>query len=98
MSADDVDGNGSLRPTADRQNRQFCGVPLLTLKCGRADYSTGVARKNHLVSAGLLVAAAVCFVIGISAGSGSAVGGLLIVVAAISEFRFWRRIRRPVTR
>lgn len=53
--------------------------------------------KHQLFSAGLLVSAVVCFLTGISAGAGSALGGALIVVAIVSEFRFWRRIRRLVT-
>jgi hypothetical protein len=51
--------------------------------------------KYHLISAALIVAAIILFLYGISA-AGTVFGGLLIVAAAICEFKFWRRsFHRP---
>ena len=47
--------------------------------------------KYRLISAALLVGAIILFVSGISA-SGTYVGALLIVVAVVCEFKFWRRL------
>ncbi len=51
--------------------------------------------KHHVTTAGLILVAAVCFLTGIAAGEGSVMGALLIVVAAVVEFKFWQRLRQP---
>jgi hypothetical protein len=51
--------------------------------------------KYHLTSAALIVAAMILFLSGISA-AGTLFGALLIVAAAVCEFKFWRRLfHRP---
>ena len=51
--------------------------------------------KNHLISAALVVGAVILFLAGNSA-PGTYVGALLIVVAGVCEFKFWRRLfHRP---
>jgi hypothetical protein len=47
--------------------------------------------KYHLISAALIVAAMILFLSGISA-AGTQWGALLIVAAAVCEFKFWRRL------
>ncbi len=67
------------------------------IRCGhnQAQGRGSKAMKRHLTDAALLFSAAACFLTGIAGGTGSVVGATLIVVAAVSEFTFWRRVRRP---
>ena len=47
--------------------------------------------KYHLISAALILAAMLLFLFGISLTETSYFGPLLIIAAAVCEFRFWKR-------
>jgi hypothetical protein len=57
--------------------------------------------KYHSLSAGLILAAFVLFLAGVSLAGISVIGALLIIAAAVCELHFWKRTlhrhRRPAS-
>jgi hypothetical protein len=50
--------------------------------------------KYHVVSAGLILAAIILFLFGISLTETSIIGPTLIIAAAVCEFQFWKHALR----